>query len=75
MKVGVITQLTQPEAIDMVKVRPHVYRVIKAKDRTDTSAYITRHELSMLSLLVRRYPQKASEFLEKCRLTHAAEKA
>ena len=63
------------EPIELQKVRPHVYRVIKAKDRIDASVYIKRHELSMLSLLVRRYPQKAAEFLAKVSLTAAGEKA
>ncbi len=53
---------------------PRTVRVIKAKDRSG-DIYIERHELSMLSLLVRKYPERASEFLKKCRLTHATEKA
>lgn len=61
--------------IEFERTSSRAIRVIKAKDRVDTSEYITRHEQSLLSLLIRRHPQKAAEFLEKCRLTHAAEKA
>ncbi len=61
--------------IELVKTRPHVYRVIKAKDREAESEYIKRHEWSMLSLLVRRYPTKAAEFLAKISLTETDAKA
>lgn len=47
---------------------PRTVRVIKAKDRRD-DVYIERHELSMLSLLVRKHPEKASEYLHKLMLT------
>ena len=38
-------------------------RVIKRRDTQES--YIESHELSLLSLLVRKHPERAKEFLER----------
>lgn len=51
--------------IELVKTRPHVYRVIKAKDRNETpEAKRQRLDIAMLKILVPAYPELARELVE-----------
>jgi hypothetical protein len=56
-----------------IAFEPRVIRVVKAKEREDN--YVQRHEYSLLSLLIARYPKKAAELVAKEMLTNNAEKA
>ena len=40
-------------------------RVVKRRDTQSRESYIESHELSLLSLLVRKHPERAKEFLER----------